>query len=215
MISPLETQWEEGAAPVLDSRRAGILLALLAVLVLVLYPWVYTRFLDPAGTTKELRQLETRVSMQPGDVKARLALATEYQRFGAMWKARLLLEETARLAPKDPAAPAALGVLYLEQNRYDRAAEAFRQSLERDGRYGVAHFGLGMAYRRQGQWQEAVASFQAAAQSFPQSAMVREQLADALVGAGRSMDAQAAREAAQRLRQAATEQQLKDKRARE
>jgi predicted TPR repeat methyltransferase len=70
-----------------------------------------------------------------------------------------------------------LGGIYMSQQRYDKATEAYREALKRRPDLGMAALGLGAALRDQRVWDEAKAAFQRAAELMPRRT-------DPLIGLG-------------------------------
>ena len=56
-----------------------------------------------------------------------------------------MIKEVLAVDPDDPMVHFTLGNLYLEEERYEEAAEAFRRAVELDAEYSAAWLGLGSA----------------------------------------------------------------------
>lgn len=77
-------------------------------------------------------------------------------------QARPVLEAAQAIAPKDPRICAALGQLYMRQNKLADAEREFRQALVSNASAANLHFQLGQVLRREAKSKEAAAEFAAA-----------------------------------------------------
>jgi Tfp pilus assembly protein PilF len=89
--------------------------------------------------------------------KARYGIGLAHKATGAVAEARAAFEAAVDLAPDDARPRYRLGELHLLEGRYDAAAEAFRDALERDRFLIGAAYGLARATRLLGKVDEAEA----------------------------------------------------------
>jgi tetratricopeptide (TPR) repeat protein len=89
-----------------------------------------------------------------------------------------------------------IGLLYLVQNRYAEAREAFAQAVVEDASQWYAHRGLGLTLRTEGRTAEAVGEYRAAVELAPDEPLLLKEYAEALSAAGEHA---AAAEALERL----------------
>jgi tetratricopeptide (TPR) repeat protein len=99
------------------------------------------------------------------------------------------LKRALDIYPKYVRAQNDLGVVYLEANRLDEAADAFTSALKINGRFSYARLNLGITLNRQGKHAEAAALLETLFKENPTLPGVRSTYADALYDAGRLADA--------------------------
>lgn len=199
----------------LKSEVRVLFLAVAAcLLVLVTWPWVYSRFIDRSPLAQEIRRLKAAIGLNDGDLKTRLELAELYREVRGYRSAVRLLKETARRFPQEAAVPYLLGMVYLDMGRYRAAEDALAQAVKLRPEYGAAHLGLGLAQLRGGRYAEAAASMKEAARLNPDSPIIVDWLAEALERAGHSQEAGEARQRAEVLRRQAQERRLEVQKAR-
>jgi eukaryotic-like serine/threonine-protein kinase len=110
---------------------------------------------------------------------------------GRFPEARARLQQARELDPLSPVIGATLGLLAYLERRYDEAAGHYREVLELDERFPLAHYFLGQALTEQGKYQEAVARLNQAGATGGRSAEVLAALARAEAMAGRTEQAEA------------------------
>ena len=109
---------------------------------------------------------------------------------GRFTEARDQLRQAQKLDPLSPVVGATLGLLAYLERRYEEAIGHYREVLELDDRFALAHYFLGQALAEQGQYEEAVARLNQAAASGGRSAEVLAALAAAEARAGRTDSAE-------------------------
>jgi Flp pilus assembly protein TadD len=99
------------------------------------------------------------------------------------------LNRALGIYPKYVRAQNDLGVVYLQQNRLDEAADAFTSALKINSRFPYARLNLGITLNRQGKHAEAAALLETLFKENPTLPGVRTTYADALYDAGQLADA--------------------------
>ncbi len=211
-MAEVETQ---PLAPWRQSRAPGVALILAGLAVLLLYPWLYDRYMDRSSLGRQIRAARAEVARDPKNVDARLNLAFLYERKGALRQARREAAVAARLAPDNPSVHLLLGMVALEERAYGDAVRSYERALALKPRWGAAYFGLGRAYQGLGRVQDAITAYRQAALYLPQSALVQEALAGALKAAGRDPEAAEAQKRAAELKRLAEAGRLRDKQAKQ
>lgn len=181
-------------------RTVGLVLWVAAVVVLLVAPWLYGRYLDLSPEGRRIRALEARLAAKPGDVNAYLQLARLYEGKGFYGRARILLEKARARFPNRPEVSTALAEVLLLERRYGASILEARAALAASPDDGLAYYILGMAYGEEGRWDEAAAALRRASGYWPSSPVVLEALAVALARAGNDKEAEAARRQADLLR---------------
>jgi len=105
--------------------------------------------------------LEKALSLEPGHVNARIALAVARGRQGKNDEAIPLLERAVADAPKNPWAQMNLGFCLLKAGQAERAGVCFERATELAPKDQAAFLGLAQAYRAQGRVKEADAAYRA------------------------------------------------------
>ena len=82
-------------------------------------------------------------------------------------RARTLLERAAKLDPAGAYSFNALGIAYLEQADYERAAAAFLDAIGRAGRWAYPYHNLALTYLQRGDYTRAVATYRDAIEQAP------------------------------------------------
>lgn len=161
----------------------------------------YLRQDKPREAVQALRKA---VTSDAEDARIHNALALAYQQLGALDKARRGFERALQLDPEDPQIHNNYGVFLIHQGEYTQAASQFRQALASPlyATPETAYYNLGWLAQRQGNRQEAVASYQTVLRLRPEFHRARLALARLLLEAGQE---QRARDHIQRLLEAEPE----------
>ena len=117
-----------------------------------------------------------------------LSVTTWFQ-LGRWQNTETLFDHTLSVTQRNPIAYFILGNAYLEENRFESAAVAYRKALEIHPRYTDALNNLGLVLAKQGFIQEAVITYEKALNTHPNHILSLLNLADALVALGRLDDA--------------------------
>ena len=124
----------------------------------------------PEQKPSELERLRKAVVRNPGDVKARLALAAALAESGNTEGRITELQAATRLAPNFPPAHRRLGLAYLEKELYDEAIASYKRAVKLKPDDEYTHTNLGDAYREKGLYDEAIASCKRAVKLKPDDA---------------------------------------------
>lgn len=138
--------------------------------------------LERAGYVAEaIREHETALATDPGNVQAHVNLISLYGRTGETQKAQRHFEDAIRLNPGRSDAWYGLGVLLSRERKYEEAARAYRNALQIDPHYAEAHLNLGVIYEQSGRLTEAGTEFRQAVAARPDNPAARFHLGRILV----------------------------------
>jgi tetratricopeptide (TPR) repeat protein len=141
------------------------------------------------------------VRRSPGSVTARHALALALANLRRYDESRAELEAvlaTLRRREEGAVAPVyqskallmySIGLLYLAQNRYGEAREAFAQAAVEDASRWYVHRGLGLTQRVEGRVDDALSAYRMALELAPDEPLLLSEYAQALSDAGRHAEA--------------------------
>lgn len=149
---------------------------------------VYIR--TPGRAADAMRMYRAAVSLDNKNKFAQYGLGIAAAAAGQREIALKALETASELAPNDPAAPRAIGLLYLETGDLNKALAAFDRGLARQPQFLPLMLDRGEVLARLNRVNDAVAQFAAAEKIAPKSAEVQFRLADVLQGAQRWDEAQ-------------------------
>lgn len=107
----------------------------------------------PAPKTAEVQKLQARAAYERGVAHVRDRQAAP---------ALTALQEAASLDPHSALYRDTLGLVYLDLQRPDLAAEHFQKAIELDPNYADAHFHLGTTLAEMRRWEDAVAAYRKA-----------------------------------------------------
>ncbi len=160
----------------------------------------YGRVLDLSGNREEAdKTLEAAIVLgktEPVVVDAYVALATLRSQAGKRGEAQALLAQALEKMPRSAKIHESLGQLALSEGRYAEAISEYQRSLELEPRDVGGKFRLGVAYRKNREFDKALALFDEVSKQdreFPGLALERGQLYEA---SGRTAEALASFEAA-------------------
>jgi tetratricopeptide (TPR) repeat protein len=113
----------------------------------------------PEEAMVELRRAQ---ALEPGNWEINYNLGLIYFRKGMYDAAAKLLQQCAQARPDSARALYYLGVTYNKKEQPGLAIECLNRVLELEPNNGRAHFYIGVAYDKKGQFEKALASYQAA-----------------------------------------------------
>ena len=124
-------------------------------------------YLATKDTNAAFRALDAAVKADPNSLTAATAKATTLAQHNRLKDAIDFVEEAVKSGKKSAGFYALLGNLYAADGKKDKAAAAFRQTLEIDRKSSAARLGLARVLITQGKEEEAIAQLQAAATDKP------------------------------------------------
>src|SRR5262245_27124986 len=110
--------------------------------------------LDPSATSSTSTTWDSAMN-----TKETLALGLHHHQVGNLAQAEQLYRQVLDSNPDDYEALQLLGVLVVQTGRHEAGIEYLRQALRLDPNNAPAQFNLGSALRKQGQLDEAIASY--------------------------------------------------------
>jgi tetratricopeptide (TPR) repeat protein len=174
------------------SPRPVAVAALLAVAGVSMVAVSRARALDWATPVS---LFEAAVEVAPRSARARMELGTALGNADRLGEAVPHFEAALAILPDYASAAYNLGNAYARANRYDEAATAYRRSLEADPRFTRAWRNLALTEKLRGRTEAWLEALRGAAESSPGSAVLRTELAEALVQSRRYDEAAAAYDA--------------------
>jgi len=108
---------------------------------------------------ESLQPLQNAIT-QAGEADHYYQLGLSYQALGELPQALQQFEQAARLKPRNPDYPGAMGGIYLLQNKLDKAAAYFEQAVSRDNQNINAQYHLAYCYQLSGRLNAAITHYQ-------------------------------------------------------
>jgi len=130
--------------------------------------------------------------MNPQTIQPNLELALQHHQAGRLSEAERLYRQILLLEPDHPDALHLLGVIALQQQRYDAAIDLIRKVISLRPDFPDAHFNLGNALKANGQLDDSIAAYRQAVALDPSYAEACNNLGIALKDSGQLDEAIAA-----------------------
>jgi len=129
-----------------------------------------------------LESFERALSLKDDYAPAHFQIAMVYVREGKTKEAIDKLETTKQVAPLDTGLAFQLGLIYYNDNQFDKAGEEFQRAIGLDGNYSNARYFLGLIYDREGNKKEAISQFEKIEKLNPENSEVKNILANLRAG---------------------------------
>jgi tetratricopeptide (TPR) repeat protein len=153
---PVEAATAENQAPATSTRllwRIGLAVVAVAVVVVLVYPFLQQRLAAPAESEPALAGQEAgpaeEAAVEANSAQAQFRSGNSHAQAGRWDQARAAYQKAIELDPNFQAAYANLGVVYYQLEQLDLAASQYQKALELDPDDGDVAYNLGALYLQQ------------------------------------------------------------------
>ncbi len=136
------------------------------------------------------REVKRAIELNPGYWYAHTWYGLCLAALGRRGEAIAVVQRAEELEPLLPVIKHHVAWVFYLARQYGRTIDRCRQALEIDPGYALAHFWLGQAYARRGEYEEAFAELRKASHFFGEAPIAAGVLGHALAVAGKNVEAQ-------------------------
>ena len=124
------------------------------------------------------QNFEKAVELKSNFIQAQFMIAITLERLGEIDQAIAKLEESKKINPRDPGISFQLGVLYFQEEKYDKSRDELEGTVKLAENYSNARYFLGLAYDKLGEKQKAIEQFQKVSDLNPDNQDVKKIIAN-------------------------------------
>jgi tetratricopeptide (TPR) repeat protein len=128
------------------------------------------------------QNFEKAVELKGNFIQAQFMIAITLERLGEIDQAIAKLEESQKMNPRDPGISFQLGVLYYQEEKFDKSRDQLESTVKIVENYSNARYFLGLAYDKLGDKKKALEQFQKVSDLNPDNQDVKKIIANLEAG---------------------------------